>query len=167
MSTDITDRVTAEATASPPPPDGSPHLHGGDRDAGIRGRTTVAPAVMEQIAARAAAGVDGVRAGAVSTLRSWFGPSGTTQDDTTRGTGAGHVRAADLPDVEAEPDPDCGHTELRLTIGVEWPRPIAATAEAARRAAATEVERLTGVHVSRIDVEVNDLPGRRPPVRVQ
>jgi uncharacterized alkaline shock family protein YloU len=138
MSADVTDQVT-EAAAGPVDP-------------GARGHTTVAPAVVERIATRVASEVPGVRAESVSTLRSWFG---TNRDPRGR------------PEVSADADLSTGHVELQLTLGVEWPRPVVATANATRRAVATAVRRLTGIHVGRIDIEVPDLPGRPSPVRVQ
>jgi uncharacterized alkaline shock family protein YloU len=154
MSTDITERVaagTGRSPAHPEPSTGASDTHRGDP--ATRGHTTVAPAVVERTAGRVAAGVAGVRSGSVSTLRSWFGPA---QDDR-----------ANPPEVGADANLDSGHAELRLTIGVEWPRPIVATADAVRQRVAREVERLTGVHVCRVDVEVDELPGRPAPVRVQ
>jgi uncharacterized alkaline shock family protein YloU len=140
MSTDISDQVAAAA----------PGRAADDR--ATRGHTTVAPAVVERIAARVATEVPGVRAEAVSTVRSWFGA------DTS---------ADGRPAIGADADLAGGHAELRLTVGVEWPRQVVATAERVRRIVTSEVRRLAGVHVCRIDIEVTDLPGRPPPVRVQ
>jgi uncharacterized alkaline shock family protein YloU len=142
---DVTDQVHADATHGdlstvlPPPP-------------GARGQTTVAPAVVERIAQRAAGEVTGVRAERVSTLRSWFG---------------GGEGPAGGPAVSSESELHGAHAEIHLTLGVEWPRSVIDTVREVQRHVARQVERFTGVHVCRVDVDVTDLPARPAPMRVQ
>lgn len=142
---DITDRVDASATNGDP----STAL---PRPPGTRGQTTVAPVVVERIAQRAAGEVPGVRAERVSTLRSWFG-----HDEGPAGG----------PAVSSESALDGAHAEIHLTLGVEWPRSVVATVRHVQRHVADQVERFTGVHVCRVDVDVTDLPARPAPMRVQ
>lgn len=142
---DVTEAVVTESTKGqdpslPPPPEAQ------------RGQTTVAPAVVERLAVKAAGEVPGVRAERVSTLRSWFG---------------GASDAAGPPAVSGETELRGGHAEIRLTIGVEWPRSIVETAREVQRHVAAQVQHFSGVHVGRVDIEVTDLPTRPAPVRVQ
>jgi uncharacterized alkaline shock family protein YloU len=142
---DVSEAVLERATAdqpdgAPPPPEAT------------RGQTTVAPAVVEHIAVKAAGEVPGVRAQRVSTLRSWFGGE--------QGIGGG-------PAVSTDVQVDGAHAELHLTLGVEWPRSVITTVRQVQRHVADQVQRFTGVHVCRIDVDVTDLPVRPAPMRVQ
>lgn len=144
-SADVSEAVAAESGKGrpadlPPPP------------AATRGQTTVSAAVVERIAQQAAAEVRGVRAERASTLRTWFG----------RAHGA-----AGGPAVSTDTELDGAHAEVRVTLGVEWPRSVVDTAAEVQRHVASQVHRFTGVHVCRVDVEITDLPARPAPVRVR
>ncbi|GAA2004078.1 hypothetical protein GCM10009799_34090 [Nocardiopsis rhodophaea] len=105
------------------------------------GSTTIPERVVTKIAAHAAAEVPGV---------------GEVGGGLGRLLGAGHgptrvtVR---LSGREAERT-----ATIRLGIAVPYPRPAATTAQHVREHVADTVERLTGIRVGRVDIEIVELP---------
>jgi uncharacterized alkaline shock family protein YloU len=120
----------------------------GDRDQpewSERGTTTIAPAVFEKLAARAAAEVPEVE-GEVHTGLGRFLP-------WTSGSPA---------DASAEVNDD--GVVLELTFNVAYPEPVRQVAEAVRRHVAERVRSMTGRVVQEINITVPELvvPLRRP-----
>lgn len=64
--------------------------------------------------------------------------------------------------VQADADMAPGRASLRLTLGVEYPRPVAQVALEVQRRVSSRVSELTGLSVDGVDVTVTDLP---PPAR--
>ncbi|ASU85788.1 hypothetical protein CDO52_25965 [Nocardiopsis gilva YIM 90087] len=121
------------APGHPPRQRGGAAAHG-------HGSTTIPERVVTKIAARAAAEVPGV--GEVS------GGLGRLV-----GAGAGPARVTvRLSGREAERT-----ATIRLGIAVRYPRPAATTARRVREHVAHTVERLTGIRVGRVDIEVVEL----------
>lgn len=110
-----------------------------------RGITTIAPAVVEKIAGRAATEIDGVGVVAPAGLRKLFS---STPD----------------PDTPPEADARVGmeRASVALTISVTYPAPVRATSTQVRAAVAQRVEQYTGLHVSWVDVTVAQLPTSDP-----
>lgn len=110
-----------------------------------RGITTIAPAVVEKIAGRAATEVDGVGVVAPAGLRKLFS---STPD----------------PDTPADADARVGmeRASVALTISIMYPAPVRATSTQVRAAVAERVEQFTGLHVSWVDVTVAQLPTNDP-----
>lgn len=107
-------------------------------DGSDRGATTIAPAVFEKLAARAAAEVPGVE-GEVQTGAGRFVP-------WTSGTPA---------DASAEVNED--GVVLDLTFNVAYPEPVRQVAEAVRRHVAERVQSITGREVREINITVPEL----------
>jgi uncharacterized alkaline shock family protein YloU len=108
---------------------------------GERGVTTVAPAVFERIAARAASEVDGVE-GTVSSGLGRFLPW------------------ADEVAVEAEVDVDTRDQHgvaLDLALNVAYPRPVGRVAEDVRDHVIERIGALTGRSVRQVNITVVDL----------
>ncbi|MBB6174891.1 putative alkaline shock family protein YloU [Nocardiopsis mwathae] len=106
-----------------------------------RGSTTIPERVVTKIAARAASQVPGVGEVGRGIGRLF-------------GAGSGPVRVAvRLSGREAERT-----AIIRLGIAVRYPRPAATTARRVREHVADTVERLTGIRVGRVDIEVVELP---------
>ena len=116
-----------------------------------RGRTTVAPAVVEKIVLKAATEVDGV------------GP--VVQ------TGLGRVVpwVASGPPGRAEAEVGRESVTVDLTVAVYYPRPIRQVAASLRQHASRRIEDLTGLAVRQVNVTVADLVGdeSRPGRRVE
>lgn len=110
-----------------------------------RGITTIAPAVVEKIAGRAATDIDGVGVVAPAGLRKLFS---STPD----------------PDAPADADARVGmeRTSVSLTISVMYPAPVRSTSSQVRAAVAARVEEFTGLHVSWVDLTVAQLPTTDP-----
>ena len=120
-----------------------------------RGVTTVAPAVFERIAARAASEVDGVE-GTVSSGLGRFLPW------------AGGTPVEAEVDVDTrDQDQDQDAVALDLTLNVAYPRPVGQVAGHVRDRVIERIRALTGRSVRRVDVTVVDLvvPAPRPRVR--
>ena len=64
--------------------------------------------------------------------------------------------------VTADADVAPGRANLRLDLGVEYPRPVGEVAAEVQRRVASRVHELTGMTVAAVDVTVTDLP---PPAR--
>jgi uncharacterized alkaline shock family protein YloU len=108
-----------------------------------RGSTTIAPAVFERLAARAAAEVAGVE-GEVQTGLSRFLP-------WTTGSPA-----------EATVDADDESVVLDLTFNVAYPEPVRQVAERVREHVAGRVASLTGRTVRQVNITVPELISRTP-----
>jgi len=110
-----------------------------------RGITTIAPAVVEKIAGRAATEIEGVGVVAPAGLRKLFS---STPD----------------PDTPADADARVGmeRASVALTISVTYPAPVRTTSTQVRAAVAQRVEQFTGLHVSWVDVTVARLPASDP-----
>ena len=110
-----------------------------------RGETTIAPAVFERMAARAATEVPGVT-GEVQTGLERFMPwaTGAPADATVEVDEAGLV--------------------LDLTFNVAYPEPVRQVAERVRRHVAERVGTLTGTAVREVNITVPELilPAGRP-----
>lgn len=110
-----------------------------------RGITTIAPAVVEKIAGRAATEVDGVGVVSPAGLRKLF---------------------SSAPDPDTPPDADARvgmeRASVALTISIMYPAPIRSTSTQVRAAVAQRVEQYTGLHVSWVDVTVAQLPTANP-----
>lgn len=101
-----------------------------------RGTTTVPASVVAKIAEQAASEVPGIGSAAGGVL------------------GIGARRDFDArPSVTAEVYG--GTVVLRLDVGVDFPRPLAATLTALRGHVGSRVEHLTGLAVGRMDVDVS------------
>lgn len=108
-----------------------------------RGTTTIAPAVFERLAARAAAEVAGVE-GEVQTGVGRFLP-------WTTGSPA-----------EATAEVDDESVVLDLTLNVVYPEPVRQVAERVREHVAGRVESLTGRTVRQVNITVPELISRNP-----
>jgi hypothetical protein len=71
---------------------------------------------------------------------------------------AGEVDGAAGP-VRADADMAPSRANLRLELGVEYPRPVGEVAAEVQRRVASRVQELTGLTVETVDVTVSDLPG--------
>lgn len=116
-----------------------------------RGHTTIAPVVVEKIAARAAADVDGVggvvRTG-LSRLLPWTAGAGPASADA----------AIDRDTVTVD-----------LTVNVLYPRPVGRVTAEVRDRVATDLGRLCGLQTRRVDITVPELvrPARTAGRRVE
>lgn len=104
-----------------------------------RGRTTVAPLVLERIAAHAAVGVDGVGGSA----------------RRAAGVAWGAEKAEQAVRVRAVVDGDLVDLVVHLSVG--YPVPVAAMADAVRAHLVGRVGELTGMAVGRVDIAVTAL----------
>lgn len=104
-----------------------------------RGHTTIAPAVVEKVAARAASEVDGVggvvRTG-LSRLLPWGAPAGPASADA----------AIDRDTVTVD-----------LTVNVLYPRPVGRVTAEVRDRVTAELSRLCGLQTRRVDISVPEL----------
>lgn len=74
---------------------------------------------------------------------------------------AGEVEGAVGP-VRADADMGPGRADLRLELGVEYPRPVGEVAAEVQRRVASRVRELTGLTVEAVDVTVSELPAPAP-----
>lgn len=111
-----------------------------------RGFTSIAPAVVEKIAGRAATEVEGVATVAPAGLRRFL--SSTTA--STDGAADADARVA------AE------QTAVGVTVSVRYPLPVKATSDHVRSVVAERVHQLTGLQVSSVDVTISQLPASDP-----
>lgn len=109
------------------------------------GLTTIAPAVVEKIAGRAATEVEGVGVVSPAGLRRLFS---STPD----------------PDTPADADARVGmeRASVALTISIKYPAPIRLTSTEVRAVVAERVEQYTGLRVSWVDLTVAQLPTSDP-----
>lgn len=94
-----------------------------------RGRTVITDAVVEHIAAQAAAGVDGV---------------------TPAGSGLDKVVGRAYPQADAHVAG--GRVRLHLEIAVAWPHPLAGVCGQVRDTVTARLAELTGLSVDAVDV---------------
>lgn len=136
--------MTAPVPASAPASTGLAPLaaqHPASRLRTDRGITTIAPAVVERIAGRAATEIDGVGVVAPVGLRRLFS-------------------SAPAPDTPADADARVGleRASVALTISVKYPAPVRSTSAQVRQIVTERVRQFTGLEVSWIDVTVAQLP---------
>ena len=112
-----------------------------------RGRTTIAPGVVEKIAVRAAREVDGVALvqTGLSRLLPW---------------GPGDASAGAEAEVGRE------SVALDLTVSVTYPRPVGRVAAALRDHVIARIEALTGLAVRQVNISVAELVPEAPAPRV-
>ena len=110
-----------------------------------RGFTSIAPAVVEKIAGRAATEVDGVGVVAPAGLRKLFS-------------------STPAPDTPADADARVGmeRASVALSISIRYPAPVRAKSAEVRAIVAERVEQYTGLHVSWVDLTVAQLPTADP-----
>ncbi len=138
----------AEPEHAKPDPSGAPAPVERSPAAGLRtnrGVTTIAPAVVEKIAGRAATEIDGVGVVAAAGLRKLFS-------------------SAPDPDAPADADAQVGmeRASVALTISIKYPAPVRTTSTRVRTAVAERVEQLTGLRVSWVDLTIAQLPTSDP-----
>ena len=143
---------TADSSVAEDPPAGvgtpadagnaSPEL----RDPAERGRLTVADRVVERVAGHAVTLVDGASAAPRRVL----------------GVPVGGARPDQEASVRAEVDGSTATVDASVAIG--WPASVGAVSAALRRRVREDVERITGVHVAHIDIDVVSLvvPSAKP-----
>ena len=111
-----------------------------------RGDTIIAPDAIVRLAAHAAGVVDGVEA-------------------VTR-SGVGRLlrraRGRDQTSVGASTDEGRGTVELDFTVTARWPEPAAELGDRLRRHVGARVQQMTGLRVTRFDIDVAGF-GERPP----
>lgn len=101
-----------------------------------RGHLEVRPAVLDRVAGRAAEGVRGVVPGKVGRLTRRRLP---------------HV------DTRTETRADGEHARVRVEVAVAWGHRLDVVTAGVQSAVVDTVHRLTGVHVDRVDVSVDDV----------
>ena len=107
------------------------------------GTTTVAPRVVEKLAARAAANVPGAHEVSIGGLPSLLAPLHRTT-------------------TTADADIQSDTVRLVLHIEVEWPAPLAAVARRARDEVRSTVLELVGLDVGAVEVRVEHLVAAQP-----
>ena len=107
------------------------------------GTTTVAPRVVEKLAARAAAAVPGAHEVTIAGLPKLLAP-------LHRSTST------------ADADLDADVIRLVLHLEVEWPAPVASVARQVRDQVRSTVLELVGLEVGPIDVRVEHFVGAQP-----
>jgi uncharacterized alkaline shock family protein YloU len=107
------------------------------------GTTTVAPRVVEKLAARAAANVPGAHEVTIHGLPSLLAPL---------------HRTTTTADADIEGDT----IRLVLHIEVEWPAPLASVARRARDEVRSTILDLVGLDVGAVEVRVEHLVGAQP-----
>jgi uncharacterized alkaline shock family protein YloU len=144
MTTPTTDTKTSSSTASPasvPAPRSTPN----SADAGGPGRTRIADTVVSKIAGLAAREVNGVyklgggAARAFGAIRERI-PGGTTN--------AGQGVTVEVGETQAAVD---------LDMAVEYGVPIVDLTKAVRRNVITSLERMTGLEVVEVNINVDDV----------
>lgn len=108
-------------------------------DPGGPGRTTIADRVVERIAAQAVSEVDS----ATGVVRHVLGVAlGTTTEDTKARVAA---------------DVDGGIVFVRVDLAVVWPSAVRTVTREVREHVIWRVQRLTGLRVADVDVEVSEI----------
>ena len=115
-----------------------------------RGRTYVEDRVIQKVAERAARGVEH----AAGPGRRLLGVSVTEPDPDGDVSVSVRRYDDDLADVS-------------VTMAVPWPRSVLEASEEVRSRVAGDVQRLTGVHVASVDVDVPALTRPSRPARVR
>ena len=127
-----------------------------------RGRTTIAPAVVQQVAGIAAQEVEKVQmGGGASAAVGGFLQSVTGA--VTGGSGSGnYTRGVNVEVGEEE-------TAIDLTMAIEYGQSIPQLTEAARRNVINRVESLLGLRVTEVNITVTDVqvPEERPMLEQQ
>lgn len=112
-----------------------------------RGTLTIADKVVERVAGFAVTCVDGASAAPRRLL----------------GINVGQARRDSEAAVTARVD---GHTAtVHATVAITWPSSIRAVAAQVREQVRADVDRITGLRVAQVDLEVVDLPSDSAPVR--
>jgi uncharacterized alkaline shock family protein YloU len=114
-----------------------------------RGTTEIRPRAVEQIAARAAADVDGV-AGTVhvSGVRRLF-------------------RSGSTPSAAASASVSDGSATITLHCNVRYPAPVFEVAQRVRECVTREVTRFTGLRIDGCDITIEELVRHEPRRRVR
>jgi uncharacterized alkaline shock family protein YloU len=145
--------MSEQSTPTPrTPPTGDAHPEGGERASALaseHGSTVIADQVVAKIAGLATRSVQGVyavgggAARALGALRGYIPGSGS---DTTSGV---HVEVGER------------QAAVDLDIVADYGVSIADLAHAVRRSVITSIERMTGLEVTEVNIDVNDvhLPG--------
>jgi uncharacterized alkaline shock family protein YloU len=122
-----------------------------------RGRTTIAPSVVQQVAGIAAQEVEKVQMGGGTGAA-----VGSFLQSVTGSSGASYTRGVSVEVGEEE-------TAIDLTMAVEYGQSIPQLTEAARRNVVNRVESLLGLRVTEVNITVNDvqIPEERPMLEEQ
>ncbi len=115
-----------------------------DAEKAARGSLVVGSQVVEKVAARVAAGVDGVGA-----------PAGGTASSGGRMRWPGRAASSPAPRVRATLRD--GRADLDVEVVLRYPEPVAETCERLRSRLRTAVPRLAGIPVERIDILVGEM----------
>jgi uncharacterized alkaline shock family protein YloU len=122
-----------------------------------RGRTKIAPSVVQQVAGIAAQEVEKVQ------MSGGTGAAvGSFLQSVTGSSGAGYTRGVSVEVGEEE-------TAIDLTMAVEYGQSIPQLSEAVRRNVINRVESLLGLRVTEVNITVNDvqIPEERPMLEEQ
>jgi uncharacterized alkaline shock family protein YloU len=122
-----------------------------------RGRTTIAPSVVQQVAGIAAQEVEKVQMGGGTGAA-----VGSFLQSVTGSSGASYTRGVSVEVGEEE-------TAIDLTMAVEYGQSIPQLSEAVRRNVINRVESLLGLRVTEVNITVNDvqIPEERPMLEEQ
>jgi uncharacterized alkaline shock family protein YloU len=122
------------------------------------GITTVSNAVVAQVAGIAAQEVEKVQMGGGATAA-----VGGFLQSVTGGSGGGNLSKGVTVEVGEE------ETAIDLTMAVEYGQSIPRITDAVRRNVINRVENLTGLRVTEVNIQVNDvqIPGERPMLQEQ
>ena len=121
-----------------------------------RGRTTIAPSVVQQVAGIAAQEVEKVQ------MSGGTGAAvGSFLQSVTGSSGASYTRGVSVEVGE--------ETAIDLTMAVEYGQSIPQLSEAVRRNVINRVESLLGLRVTEVNITVNDvqIPEERPMLEEQ
>lgn len=127
-----------------------------------RGRTTIAPMVVQQVAGIAAQEIEKVQMGGGTGAAVGGFLQSVTGSVTGSSGGANYTRGVNVEVGEEE-------TAIDLTMAIEYGQSIPQLTEAARRNVANRVESLLGLRVTEVNITVNDvqIPEERPMLEEQ
>jgi len=128
-----------------------------------RGRTTIADAVVQQVAGIAAQEVEKVQmGGGTSAAVGGFLQSVTSSVTGSSSGGGNYTRGVNVEVGEEE-------AAIDLTMAIEYGHSIPQLTEAARRNVINRVENLLGLRVTEVNITVNDVqvPEERPMLEQQ
>ena len=139
---------------------------GGERRSPLhsdRGRTTIAPTVVQQVAGIAAQEVEKVQMGGGTGAAVGSFLQSVTGSVTGSSSGGGNFTRGVTVEVGEE------ETAIDLTMAVEYGQSIPQLTEAARRNVINRVENLLGLRVTEVNITVNDVqvPEERPMLEQQ
>ncbi len=127
-----------------------------------RGRTTIAPLVVQQVAGIAAQEIEKVQMGGGTGAAVGGFLQSVTGSVTGSSGGANYARGVNVEVGEEE-------TAIDLTMAIEYGQSIPQLTEAARRNVVNRVESLLGLRVTEVNITVNDvqIPEERPMLEEQ